>query len=931
MTGMTETSISVEKIEQYLELFLEGKRSDLPVLNAEEALMVRTMIESRSSVAPEADFVQALKVQIAVRGKSAAPLPVSAPPAGKPHFIQEFSMAVKDFFKPRFAVVRIGVLGLVVVAIVGGALLYPGIKGGLNKSVLSRKEASAQEILTKLASNIASFQESTDIVHRVDRMTSCMQDYGYYGMWYSRSAMPEANENGYFCTTDTNESWSMGESYMYVSKDEQGEITSISLNHNGWSYSYTGGAKKASKVNWAAVNEAINELSSASGAGGGTMAFKSGSYATESLKSADQAEENASDTMNVQQIQEETLLKLKELYGNVEVLGQETVNGKETYKLQYVYDQAPFDKFGVSANTFNISVGIPASAALNDPTVSPVDGRIMSESGTTTVAEGSAGPGLTVSSGSVSVSTDGASGSVTVSSGDGVVSTGPVSPPDIGIGMPAPYPSSTTTTFWVDTTTFEQVKFEEWMDINSAPQLLYSSEVLTQETISKDRADEVFQFPAPDGVEVVDITEATLEMQRKSMEASHISISGIIDSAAIGLFVPAQLPEGMQLGDLYYNDPSIYMDSALYRDFMPEKAYEEMMTNQFKSEISMNLNYWERDPYAVTICDSSDYTQQRSLTIRLSDQDPFATGYYGELDVMKDDTGTEPDFEVTDETVDINGTSGTLRTTTYEWDPENGNMNLVFKKGDTYIDIAAYAMDASDLLAIARSMVEVASADSSEGIELQAAADRQAERWNQPWVPVVPEFRSIAQQSSVHYYVPEHLPEGVVLNGAYCLDYAQLSLNYGTTGDMLYSGRAEITDQTVSYAYVSVVVSADEQLSYGKYGMPVDDMDSISSPMEEPSYEDPYADTTEREVTVQGQTATLTVTTYTYGGDPQLALSYQDGREYINLSGSGMTEEEFLLVAGSLTRIEPDDTAAFDRLEEQIREFNEQIYAPMPL
>ena len=937
-----DTQISVEKIEQYLELFLEGKRTGLPEMNEEETIMVRTMIESHSSASPSAEFVGSLRAQVLVMGARTVQQS-SAPRADKPHFIQEFSMAVKDLFKPRFALVRVGITSLVVVAIIGGALLYPGIKDGFKKTPLSRKEASAQEILTKLASNITSFQESSDVVHRIDRMTGCMQDYGYYGMWYSRSAMPVANENGYFCTTDTNESWSMGDSYLYISKDEQGEITSINLNRNGWTYSYTGGAKKASKTNWNAVNEAVSALSSASAGGYGTMAYQTNAVTTETLKSVDPAEENTTQTQNVQQIQEDTLLKLKELYGNVEVLGQETVNGKETYKLQYVYDQTGMEKFGVAANVFysadstitTVSTVGPVSAALNDPNVMGADGLVVSSTGVTTVVTGSAG--TSGESGTLVMTTD-AAGTGSVSASSGIVGASPGV-----ISLPAPYPSSTTTTFWVDTDTFEQVKFEEWGDVNGVPQLMYRSEVLLQETISPDRADEVFQFTAPAGIEVVDTTQMTLDMQKKSMEANQLSISNIIDTAPVGLFVPAQIPEGLTMGDIFYNDPSIYMNTEFYRDFMPEKAYDEMVSGEMSSEVSLSYSYSAYDYNASAECYVTGPSNQKSLNVRLSEKDPFETGYYQDLASMKENMGDAPDYEVTDKTVDVNGQSGTLRTTTYTYEGSgsSNSISIVFKLGRTYIDVSTYNTDEAETLAIARSMVEVTSADGAQGLALQAAADLQAERWNTPYVPTVPDFRSIAGKASVNYYYPKSLPEGLMLTSSGCYDYNNLSLYYGNGGAVAYSADA-VSQTPVAYKSLSINVNSVSRLeqllekpqsevtaAVGTAIEVVSDPGLTPEPVPgtEP-YVDPNMTTSTREITVLGQIVTLTLNVYAYPGSPSSTsfnLHVEEGDNSIDLYGDGLTEDEIVAMAQSLTKVEPNDTAVFDQLEQQLKTYNEQV------
>ncbi len=342
---------SLEKIDLYLDVLLQGRKHELPPLSAEEATLLQAFLEQRQAYDSRPAFYQALKTRIQeqlVNKDLSADQQVPQP--GKQRHVWTISRRAIHLF--RLAAMVILVLGI------GAYVVFaPEIKG-----VFKRQVVSAQTILTNAVNKLSTHSsQNIAIQHVVERITTC-----------SSSAMPlewqnappqvtaKGDETGdYHCQTSNNETWNFGEWSYTIASDQSGKVTDMMMHKDGWDWTYMGGAKKASKENTQLLY-------------GDDLAANSSTMTNTSTPILYNTAQNAPASSAAQanaQIETNTLTKLKDLYGDVKVLGEEPVNAHQTYRLQYSYTSPPASDFGVAMN--NIGGGTVSGTAGN-----PIGGRV---------------------------------------------------------------------------------------------------------------------------------------------------------------------------------------------------------------------------------------------------------------------------------------------------------------------------------------------------------------------------------------------------------------------------------------------------------------------------------------------------------------------------------------------------------------------------
>lgn len=495
-------STSSEKIERYLELFLLGKKDDLPELTEAESDVVNFFLQRRSVASPKPEFLAQLEAKL-----------TALTPTPKP----KLTLSVRPFWRNRHPYYFAALAALFILLLSIG-VFSPRLFGLSNKQTVS-----AQTILTNLAANIESRQKSNQITHRKTKSTYCT-NYEYdsveamlsssYRPYLSKEEAAAPNENGFRCTSDISEYWSSPEDSLYLSYDQNGNLSGIGMTYDGWSYGYAGGTTKASKQDEEMIAEVLEREGIFYGIPSSTQPVEIIDEASLGQLSESLSAANA----KLQSDQDKTLLKLRDMFGNVVIKGEETIGKHKTWKLAYHYTNMPSEDFNVG---YANAILIQPTSGLETVLCDECDETMM-----TTQEDTSTNADMPTSS----------------------PLSGSVSEPEFG---------EYTTTFWVDQETFEQVRFEESVLINGVKQITYLTEILVDEELPLQSAPEVFRFPLPDGVELIDTTELVIAAQRAEREAANVEVLELLKTSELGIFYPTYIPSPLQLDYVSYYDARI--------------------------------------------------------------------------------------------------------------------------------------------------------------------------------------------------------------------------------------------------------------------------------------------------------------------------------------------------------------------------------------
>ncbi len=739
----------MHNIELYLESILDGASHPLPKLTAEEAELLNFALENRQMDSLTDADKQASKALFAQHLEQ-MPVAAQTRPSIKEIIMNLFTNTTRPYLLAKAAIALIVILG--------AASFVPSIR-----NLILPQKVSAQSILTNLANHISDYQNSDAILHRKERTQTCILD--------------DKEQN--LCTTKQAESWNLGTAYLIINQDGTGKALNTSMLYDSWFYGYETGAKKAAKAKTNGTGQPIL-LPGAS-------------------------------TANDRQTQDDVILKFKTEYGNATTLGQEKVDGHDTYKLKLLPPAG--QNSSVTATVQNNSASVP----------------------------------------------------------------------------------QITYYVWVDTKTYSEVKYEEWITQNGKDYLSFSSEMLINETLPKTDASKVFKFNVPSGVELVDISSlmtTSTQINDSSDPANNYLLSGltmaqIVAQSPIPLWMPAQLPSSVKLEKVAYSLSPASLSDYSPRDFT---ASPETFDASYPDQTLFSLSYGNTGIDVDGLHIASPNAEYYDLIV--CSQDPMKIGQF-----------VYGPFELASMTKQKNQTIADKQISFYLDKADNSGkqmLYMVWQQDNAYFVLDGDSKHESEMIKILTSLKPITAKDTATIAMLQKVADAAITTMSESSTGSSqtvnkPSFPEIVSSSRVDIYYPTYIPTKI---------------------DLRYLNRFSVNDFTSSFqtSDSSILLT----LTVRNYSIGDTPENNISIP--DDMSQDQVQALLNRPINVKvgnldAQLWALRSKTSPY---PNMALIWREKTNNLMIITTGISEEDLLKTASNLRIITPQDTDLIQTIQTKI-------------